>query len=62
MGSKQVLPLWVRVDLGVMPMEDNSTLSKAPEQAHYHQMHFRHQPFVEGRGYNPSLSPARIGQ
>ena len=31
MGPEQVLPVWVRVDLGVMAMKKYSTLSIAPE-------------------------------
>ena len=40
MGSKQVLPLWARVDRGVMPLKEYSIFTRAPEQELHHMMQF----------------------
>ena len=38
MGPKQVLSLWVRVDIGVIPMKEYSVLSSSGELEPHHQM------------------------
>ena len=38
--QEQVLPLWVRVDLGVMAMKSYSTLPESPEVESRYQMQF----------------------
>ena len=38
MGPKQVLPLWVKVDLGVMAMKGYSSFPKGPELEPHHQI------------------------
>ena len=40
MGPKQIVPLPVKVDLGVMVMNRYSTLPKSLEMEPHHQMHF----------------------
>ena len=40
MEPEKVLPLWVRVDLGVMAMKVYSTYLRAPELEPHHQMQF----------------------
>ena len=40
MGLEQVLPLWVRVGLGVMAMKRYSTLSRSPDIEPHHHMKF----------------------
>ena len=40
MGHYQVLPLWIKVDLGVMAMKGYFTFSKAPGLKPHHQMQF----------------------
>ena len=57
MRSKQVLSLWVSVDLGVMAMKGYSILPRSPELEPHHQMKFsvihRMTPptFFAGEGY-----------
>ena len=41
MGPSQILPLWVRVDRGVMPMKRYSTLTRSQELEPQHQIKFR---------------------
>ena len=55
MGPKQVLPLWVRMDLGVMTMKEYSTFSKAPGLQPLHLIFFSviSRTLVVGRGSNP---------
>ena len=40
MGPQQVLPIWVKVDLGVMATKRYSTFPKAPGLEPRHQMQF----------------------
>ena len=40
MGPKQVLPLLIRVDLGVMAIKGYSTLPRSQELEPYYQMQF----------------------
>ena len=40
MELKQVLPLQIRVDLGIMAVNGYSTLSRSPELESHHQMQF----------------------
>ena len=42
MEPKQVLPLWVSMDLVIMAMNSNFTFPKAPGLEHYHQMQLCH--------------------
>ena len=60
MEPKQVLPFWVRVDLGIMTMKGFFTLSRSPEQEPFHQMQFSGIPRTpHSRGYHQLiLSPA----
>ena len=41
MRPQQVLPLWVKVDLGVMAMKEYSTFPKIPGLESHHQMALR---------------------
>ena len=57
MGPKQGMPMWVRVDLGIIAMKEYSTFCKAPELEPCHQIQFRviSRRFVGGGGgSNPS--------
>ena len=40
MAPKQILPLYFRVDLGVMEMKSYFTLLRAPEVESHHQIQF----------------------
>ena len=40
MGPEEILPLWVRVNLGVMAMKRYSILPKAPGPEPHYQIHF----------------------
>ena len=40
MGPEQVLPLWLRVDLGVMTIKEYFTFPKSLGQEPHHQMQF----------------------
>ena len=40
--NSNYVPLWVRVELGVMAMKENSALSRVPGLKLHHQMQFRY--------------------
>ena len=58
MRPQQVLPLKIKVDLGIMAMKGYSTLPRSPELEPHHQMLFSIIPgspiFCRGQGFDSS--------
>ena len=52
MGTEQVQPLQVRVDLGVMTMKEYITVLRSPELDRLHQMQFRVIPKILPLGFS----------
>ena len=49
MGSQQVQPLQVRMDLGIMAIKEHSTFPRAPELQSHHQCMYLMQDATQGQ-------------